>query len=75
MNQYIDLNPIPKILLLAKQDLQSVIDMEVINSFIDNTNISKYFPTSSKTGKNVEKAFKRISQLITISSVLVRPGI
>ncbi|MEE9181311.1 MAG: hypothetical protein V3U33_01900, partial [candidate division NC10 bacterium] len=60
------------IVLANKVDLkgEAVLDKEALQAFTADWD-STYLLTSAKTGKNVEKAFKELAQLV-LDSVAVR---
>ncbi|OLS21623.1 MAG: GTPase KRas precursor [Candidatus Heimdallarchaeota archaeon LC_3] len=70
LDSHIPIKEIPKILISTKDDLNPTLDDNTIRIFISDYNVSKYFTTSSVTGKNIEEMFERISQLAMIPSLL-----
>ncbi len=59
-------NGIPILLISSKQDLieeghNFAIAQDAIDEFVEENDIQGYLPVSSKTGFNVEKAFKGIT--------------
>ena len=69
LSTHISIKDIPKILVSTKNDLNPIFDNNLIRAFILDYNVSKYFPTSAVTGKNIEEMFERISQLIMLPSL------
>jgi len=61
-------DPIPKILIQTKCDLDSRIEQELINDFIRERKLNEanFFLTSSKNGTNVQKTFNEIAKTIFI---------
>jgi GTPase SAR1 family protein len=60
---------IPKILIVNKVDLDSIISNNDIEKLAQTINVKATIFTSAKNGQNVEKAFHQIAEAIVTSKV------
>ena len=67
LNKYCE--EIPKILVVNKVDLDSIISNNDIEKLAQSINVKATIFTSAKNGQNVEKAFHQIAEVIVTSKV------
>lgn len=64
LGSHINLANIPMVLMSTKDDITTNKNLSEISSFLKDLKISNYFATSSRTGKNINNAFEKLTQLV-----------